>query len=85
MSAASRLLVDLADGVERQALVHVRSPGENDQRVLALILEPGSTRPYPAGTKPEGFSYYVRRGATTFAVMPDEVRSLARGDEAVLS
>ncbi len=85
MSAASRLLVDLADVIEREALVYVRSPGENDQSVLALIVEPGSTRPYAAGTKPEDLASYVRRGATTFAVMPDEVRSLARGDEAVRS
>jgi hypothetical protein len=52
-------------------------------RVLALELQPGPRPPYAAGTGPENLVYYVRRGATTFAVMPDEIRAivLARGAE----
>lgn len=38
----------------------------------------GSEPPYAAGATPEEMTYYVRRSTTTFAVMPDEVRTLTR-------
>jgi Schlafen, AlbA_2 len=57
-------------------------PDDPQSHVLALTIEPGEQRPYGAGTMPENITYFVRRGATTFAVMPEEVRALTLRDQA---
>jgi hypothetical protein len=59
------------------ALESLPVSGDPTRRVLALVVEQGAQPPYAAGTAAENLVYYVRRGATTFAVMPDEVRALA--------
>jgi hypothetical protein len=51
-------------------------PGGDGQRVIALQVNPGDQPPYGAGTTPDTVTYYLRRSATTFAVMPAEVRAL---------
>lgn len=56
---------------------------EQGRSVIVLTIDPGERRPYGAGTAPENIVYYVRRGATTFAVMPDEVRNLTLGAQTV--
>jgi hypothetical protein len=53
-------------------------PDAPRNRVIALIVDPGEQPPYAAGTTPDNMTYYVRRSATTFAVMPGEVRALAQ-------
>jgi Putative DNA-binding domain len=50
--------------------------------VIVLAIDPGDRRPYGAGTAPENTIYYVRRGATTFPVGPEEVRNLTLGTPA---
>jgi hypothetical protein len=52
-------------------------PDDPARHVVGLSVEAGTQPPYAAGTGPDRMTYYVRRGATTFSVMPDEVRALA--------
>lgn len=56
---------------------------EQGRSVIGLMIDAGERRPYGAGTAPESIVYYVRRGATTFAVMPDEVRNLTLGAQTI--
>ena len=51
-------------------------PNDSTRHVVALTVETGDQPPYAAGTVPDRMTFYVRRGATTFSVMPDEVRTL---------
>jgi predicted HTH transcriptional regulator len=53
-------------------------PDHEDRVVVVVVVEPGTTPPYGAGTTAERLVYYIRRGATSFAATPDEVRRLAR-------
>jgi hypothetical protein len=50
--------------------------GKPDKVVLGLSVETGPEPPY--GVTRGGPSYYLRRGATTFPISPQEVRRLAR-------
>lgn len=54
----------------------IQHPQNDAIRVLALVVDAGGEPPYAAGTTPDDMTYYVRRSATTFSVMPDEVRAL---------
>lgn len=51
-------------------------PDDPNRHVVALTVESGDHEPYAAGTTPDRMTFYVRRGATTFSVMPEEVRAL---------
>jgi Putative DNA-binding domain len=53
-------------------------PSEPVRSVLAIKVEAGLEPPYAAGTTADQLTYFVRRGATTFAVWPDEVRRLGQ-------
>lgn len=68
------------DWVHPLPVFHIETlpaPDEPSRQVIALSVEAGDQQPYAAGTSPDRMTYYVRRGATTFPVMPDEVRALA--------
>ena len=57
-------------------------PDKPGKRVIAIVVNAGGQPPYAAGTTPDNMTFYVRRSATTFAVMPDEVRTLALRNQA---
>lgn len=57
-------------------------PDNPERRVIAVVVNAGDQPPYAAGTTPDNMTFYVRRSATTFAVMPDEVRTLALRNQA---
>jgi hypothetical protein len=61
---------------EFETLPVADQPGRS---VIVLAIAPGDRRPYGAGTRPENTIYYVRRGATTFPVGPEEVRNVTLG------
>jgi hypothetical protein len=54
------------------------STGDNLPTVVAVRVAKGSQPPYGAGTTIDTLTYFIRRGATTFAAAPDQVRELAR-------
>jgi hypothetical protein len=55
-------------------------PVETDPEavVYAIVVNAGSTTPYGCGTTPTNIAYYFRRGSTTFAVWPQDLRESAR-------
>jgi len=63
--------------------VHFRFEVLNDPKgmhpgVLVLLVERGEMTPYGVGTRSKVITYYVRRGATSMPIAPNEVRELAR-------
>ena len=56
------------------------APERVGKYLVVLAVEPGEQRPYAAGTEETNYVYYVRRGASSYAVGPSEVRVLARPD-----
>lgn len=49
-----------------------------DTVVYAITVAAGSQTPYGCGTAPTNIVYYFRRGSTTFAVWPHDLRESAR-------
>lgn len=56
--------------------IRVLPVGESNA-VYELAVGAGDWPPYGCGTEPGNLIYYTRRGATTFAVTPEELRALA--------
>jgi hypothetical protein len=54
------------------------STGDNLPTVVAVSVSKGSQPPYGAGINNDTLMYFIRRGATTFAAAPDQVREMAR-------
>jgi Putative DNA-binding domain len=54
------------------------STGDDLPTVVAVSVIKGSQPPYGAGTTNDTLTYFIRRGATTFAAAPDQVRELVR-------
>jgi len=53
------------------------APAVDGRTVIVLTVAPGTRRPYGVGTYPTRAIYYVRRGANSYAVGPEELRALA--------
>jgi ATP-dependent DNA helicase RecG len=54
-------------------------------QVIIIKVAKGPLPPYGAGTSAETLQYFVRRGATTFAAAPDQIRDMARSTPPVSS
>jgi hypothetical protein len=54
-------------------------------QVIIITVSKGPLPPYGAGKSAETLQYFVRRGATTFAAAPDQLRDMARSTPPVSS
>ena len=54
-------------------------------QVIIITVSKGPLPPYGAGKSTEILQYFVRRGATTFAAAPDQLRDMARSTPPVSS
>jgi hypothetical protein len=56
---------------------------DHSTQVVAITIGKGPQPPYAAGTTTDTLRYFVRRGATTFAAAPDQVRQLVQSHQPV--
>lgn len=59
-------------------IIHLDGLGETlSSKVISIEVEHGSSSPYGIkAARPAKREYYVRRGATTFAATPDQLRNI---------
>lgn len=76
----TRWVSDIVSPLPEFTVEAVPMDDAHGQTVVVVAVAPGSAPPY--GIEPAKLTYWIRRGATTFAASVDEVRRLVRRGDA---